>query len=259
MTLELACNSFGDDGPPVVIMHGLFGGARNWTSIAKRLAQANRVFALDLRNHGASPWSDDITYPLMAEDVRAFIEAQQIEPVTLIGHSMGGKVAMRLALEYRDLVDRLVVVDIAPVAYEHSFDEFFDAMRDVDLEAASRRADVEAALADTIADPGVRAFLLQNLTRRDGAFAWQLNLDALAIHMEDLTGWPDDLPGRQFEGPTLFISGERSDYIRPEHRPLITDLFPESGFMTLKNAGHWVHAEQPEAFATTVRVFLDRT
>ena len=259
MTLALACNSFGDDGPPVVIMHGLFGAARNWTSIAKRLGRDNRVFGLDLRNHGASPWSDDITYPLMAEDVRAFIEGEQIEPVTLIGHSMGGKVAMRLALEYRDLVERLVVVDIAPTAYDHSFDDLFDAMRGVDLASASRRADVEAALAEGVADPGVRAFLMQNLTRRDGAFAWQLNLNALAMHMEDLTGWPDDLPGRRFDGPTLFVSGERSDYVRPEHREPIRQLFPEASFMTLKNAGHWVHAEQPEAFATTVRAFLDQT
>ena len=259
MSLELASQAFGASGSAVVVMHGLFGAARNWTSIAKRLAEDHRVFALDLRNHGASPWSDDVSYAAMAEDVRSFIEAEGIEPAVLIGHSMGGKVAMRLALEYRDLVEKLIVADIAPVAYQHSFDEYFDAMRGVDLKAARRRADVEAALAPGIPDRGIRAFLLQSLTRDDDGFAWQLNLDALAMHMDDLTGWPDDLPGRQFDGPTLFVGGERSDYLQPAHRESILVLFPEARFTTLKEAGHWLHAEQPDAFLRTVRAFLDQT
>lgn len=258
MTLELAHTAFGESGSPVVIMHGLFGAARNWTSIAKRLGQDHRVFALDLRNHGASPWSDDVSYAAMAEDVRVFIEQRALEPVALVGHSMGGKVAMHLALQYRDLVDRLVIADIAPVAYDHSFDDFFDAMRGVDLSRVQRRAEVEAALESSIPDRGIRAFLLQNLVRKDGGFRWQLNLDALAMHMDDLTGWPDDLPGRRFEGPILFIAGERSDYLRPRHRETILRLFPDARFMTLKDAGHWVHAEQPEAFTATVRAFLDQ-
>lgn len=259
MNLELACSEFGDEGSAVVVMHGLFGAARNWTRIAKRLAGHHHVYALDLRNHGASPWADEVGYPAMAEDVRSFIEANRLEPAIVIGHSMGGKVGMRLALEYRDLVDRLIVADIAPVAYDHSFDDYLDAMRAVDLAAAARRSDVDAALAETIAEPGIRAFLLQNLARHDGRLAWQLNLDALAMNMDDITGWPDDLAGRTFDGPTLFIAGEESDYLRDIDREPILALFPEARFTTLKGAGHWLHAEQPDAFVETVLAFLQRT
>lgn len=259
MNLELACSEFGADGSPVVVMHGLFGAARNWTRIAKRLAERHQVFALDLRNHGASPWSDEIGYPAMAEDVRAFIEANGLEPAIVIGHSMGGKVGMRLALEYRDLVDRLIVADIAPVAYDHSFDDYLDAMRGVALAGVSRRSEVDEALAETIAEPGIRAFLLQNLARKEGGLAWQLNLDALAMNMDDITGWPDDLAGRTFDGPTLFIAGGNSDYLRDVDRERILALFPEARFTTLKDAGHWLHAEQPDAFVETVQAFLERT
>jgi esterase len=259
MSLELAFQAQGDTGSPVIVMHGLFGAARNWTRIAKRLGKQYRVFALDLRNHGGSPWSDEVGYAAMAEDVRAFIENLDLEPVIAIGHSMGGKVAMRLALEYRDLIDRLIVADVAPVPYEHSFDDYFDAMRGVDLAEVKRRADVEAALEPSIPEPGIRAFLLQNLVRDGRGFAWQVNLDALAMQMDDITGWPDDLPGRRFDGPTLFVGGDKSDYLKPRERSTILKLFPEARFMTLKNAGHWLHAEQPEAFIATVHAFLEQT
>lgn len=259
MSLELAYTEFGEQGSPVVIMHGLFGAARNWTRIAKRLAEEHRVYALDLRNHGASPWDDEVGYPAMAEDVRAFIEQNGLEPAIVIGHSMGGKVGMRLALEYRDLVDRLVVADIAPIPYDHSFDDYLDAMRGIDLESMSRRSEVEAALAEAIPDKGIRAFLLQNLTRGEGGLAWQLNLDALAMQMDDITGWPDDLAGRRFENPTLFVAGGASDYLRDVDRDRVLDLFPEARFTTLKGAGHWLHAEQPDAFVETVRTFLEWT
>ena len=259
MSLDLAHQVYGDEGSPIVVMHGLFGAARNWASIGKRLAERYRVFALDLRNHGSSPWSDEVGYAAMAEDVRAFIESFGLEPAIVIGHSMGGKVAMRLALEYRDLVDRLIVADIAPVAYQHSFDDYFDAMRGIDLGAAKRRADVEQALEPSIPERSIRSFLMQNLVRDEGGFAWRLNLDALAMHMDDLTGWPGDLPGWRFDGPTLFVGGDTSDYLQPGHRRTILKLFPEARFMTLKNAGHWLHFEQPEAFLATVDAFIEQT
>jgi esterase len=171
---------------------------------------------------------------------------------------MGGKVAMRVALLYHDLVDRLVIVDIAPVPYRHSFDDYIDAMRSVDLARMTRRSEVEADLARAIPDPGVRAFLLQNLTRGEEGFEWRVNLDALAMNMEDIIGWPDVGVAR-FDGPTLFVAGERSDYLLPEHQGEIERLFPNAEIAVIKEAGHWVHAEQPAAFAERVQAFLGHT
>jgi esterase len=258
MIVPLEHNAFGSEGAPVLILHGLLGSARNWTTIAKRLGDHARVFALDLRNHGSSSWADASTYDDMAEDVRAFIEERSLEPATLIGHSMGGKVAMRVALLYHDLVDRLVIVDIAPVPYRHSFDDYIDAMRSVDVAGTTRRSDVESELARAIPDPGVRAFLLQNLTRSEAGFEWRVNLDALAMNMEDIIGWPDTGVAR-FEGPTLFVAGERSDYLLPEHQGEIERLFPNAEIAVIKDAGHWVHAEQPAAFIERIETFLGRT
>lgn len=257
MIVDLAHNAFGMSGPPVVILHGLLGSARNWTTIGKRLGETYRVFALDLRNHGSSPWNDAMSYDDMAEDVRALIEERALEPATVIGHSMGGKTAMWLALLYRDLVERLVVVDIAPVRYEHSFDDYIDALRGVDLAGATRRSDVEAALAEAIPDQGVRAFLLQNLTRDAEGFEWRANLDALAMNMDDIIGWPDAGAAR-FDGPTLFVAGERSDYLLPQHQDRIEELFPNAEISVIADAGHWVHAEQPAAFLDRVQSFLGR-
>jgi esterase len=255
VSIDLAHNAFGESGPAVIVLHGLLGSARNWTTISKRLGESRRVFALDLRNHGGSPWAASMTYDDMAEDVRRFIEQQGLEPVSVIGHSMGGKVAMRLALLYRDLVDRLVVVDVAPMVYNHSFDDYIDAMRGVDLARVTRRAEVDAALARTIPDFGVRAFLMQNLARNDGGFVWRPNLDAIAMSMDDIIGWPESGPAR-FEGDTLVLAGERSEYVRPEHRPLFEELFPAVRLEWIEGAGHWVHAEKPEPFLERVAGFL---
>jgi len=255
MSLDLAHATFGTAGAPVVILHGLLGSARNWHTVAKRLAAGHRVFTLDLRNHGASPWAETMTFDDMAEDVRRFLEEQGLEPASVIGHSMGGKVAMRLALLYRDLVERLVVVDVAPMAYEHSFDDYIEAMRHVDLAAATRRADVEEGLARAIPDAAVRAFLLQNLAREDGGFAWRINLDAIAMNMDDIIGWPD-AGGARFDGPTLVVRGERSDYVPRGSRPEFERLFPDLRIETVAGAGHWVHAEKPEAFLERVAAFL---
>jgi esterase len=254
-TLDLAHNAFGSRGPAVIVLHGLLGSARNWTTISKRLGESRRVFALDLRNHGASPWAAAMTYDDMAEDVRRFIEQNDLDPVSLIGHSMGGKVAMRLALLYHDLVERLVVVDVAPVVYQHSFDDYIDAMRAVDLARVSRRAEVDAALARAIPEFGVRAFLMQNLARDDDGFVWRLNLDAIAMSMDDILGWPEAGAAR-FEGETLVLAGARSDYVRPEHRPLFEQLFPAARLEWIEGSGHWVHAEKPDRFLEAVTAFL---
>jgi esterase len=257
MTLELAHDAFGESGPPVVILHGLLGAARNWTSIAKELAASRRVFALDLRNHGRSPWAGTMSFDEMAGDVAALIERHGLGAVTLIGHSLGGKVAMRLALTRPELIERLVVVDVAPVAYAHSFGPFVEAMRQVDLSAVARRSDADLQLQSSIPDPMLRNFLLQNLVKTDAGFVWRVNLEALAANMDELLGFPTPAADAAYGGPTLFIAGGRSQYVQPEHWPLIERLFPKIEHVVIAGAGHWLHAERPAEFLAAVRRFLD--
>jgi esterase len=256
MTLELAHDAFGESGSPVLILHGLLGAARNWTGIAKELAATQRVFALDLRNHGRSPWADAMSFDDMAGDVAAFIERQGLGAVALIGHSLGGKVAMRLALTRPELIERLVVVDVAPVAYTHTFGPFVEAMRRVDLTAVTRRSDADLQLQGAVPDVALRNFLLQNLVKTDAGFAWRINLEALAANMDELLSFPSPAADAAYLGPALFVAGGRSRYIDPEHRPLIERLFPNAEHAVIADAGHWLHAERPAEFLAQMRQFL---
>jgi pimeloyl-ACP methyl ester carboxylesterase len=216
------------------------------------------VFALDLRNHGRSPWAATMSFDEMAGDVASFIERHGLGPVTLIGHSLGGKVAMHLALTRPALIERLVVVDVAPVAYAHSFAPFIEAMRQVDLSAVMRRSDADLQLQRAIPDPALRNFLLQNLVKTDAGFVWRVNLEALAANMDELLGFPTPAADAAYGGPTLFIAGGRSQYVQPEHRSLIERLFPGAEQVVIPGAGHWLHAERPAEFLAHVRRFLER-
>ncbi|MEM7044627.1 MAG: alpha/beta fold hydrolase [Pseudomonadota bacterium] len=254
-TVELAGQAYGEGGETILILHGLLGSGRNWTSIAKRLAERYKVITLDLRNHGGSPWADAMSYPLMAADVRAYIERNAIGPSTVIGHSMGGKTAMRLALDAPSLVERLVVVDIAPVDYDHSTGEYVDALRQLDLSGLTSRNDVDARLAADVDEAGIRAFLLQNLLRGDDGFTWRANLDALSAAMPDLMAFPSrEHDG--YRGPALFLTGAESHYVQPAHRTIIDGLFAKAELRAIADAGHWVHAEQPAAFLAHLQDFL---
>jgi pimeloyl-ACP methyl ester carboxylesterase len=257
MSLELAHIAHGESGAPVVILHGLLGSARNWSTFARQLGETRRVFALDLRNHGASPWADEMTYDQMADDVRAFLARQGLPAAAVIGHSMGGKVAMRLALAHGEQVLRLVVVDVAPVAYRRSFNAYVDAMRGLNLSGINRRSEADALLADKIDDRGVRGFLLQNLASGEDGLAWRVALQALADNMPGRVGFPEPGADERYEGPALFVTGGRSDYVRPEHRATIRRLFPNAQFAAIPEAGHWVHAEAPEKFLEVVGAFLE--
>jgi pimeloyl-ACP methyl ester carboxylesterase len=248
MSLKLATTVYGA-GRPVAILHGLFGSGRNWATIAQRLAARHRVLALDLRNHGNSPWADTMSYAEMAEDVRGTLGGK----ATLIGHSMGGKAAMVAALA-GDWVERLVVVDIAPVDYAAPTAEL-DAMRSLDLAAITRRSEADRVMAADIPDAAERAFLLQNLVFDDGKPHWRLNLTGIERGMPDILGFPD-LPSAVYRGPALFLSGAESGYLRPEHQSAICELFPAAQFAPIAGASHWVHAEQPEAFLGVVERFL---
>lgn len=254
MPVDLAYRAYGE-GPAVVLLHGLLGAGRNWTQIAKRLAGQYRVLAADLRNHGDSPWAETMGYEEMALDVRRLLEREGHERAAIVGHSMGGKVAMALALLEPGSVERPVVVDVAPVPYRRSFLSYIEAMQAVDLATIERRSDADRALASTVPEPGVRGFLLQNLELEQGA-RWKPNLEVLARVMPGLIGFSEQALGRRYDGPTLFIAGARSDYVRPEHRPAIDRLFPAARLVTIKDAGHWVHAEQPARFTAVLEAFL---
>lgn len=255
MTVDLAFDDRGE-GPPLVVLHGLFGAKRNWASIAKALAPRHRVLTLDLRNHGASPWNDVHDYPALAADVARFIRTHVGGPAAVLGHSMGGKAAMVLALEEPQLVERLIVVDIAPAASRTTLIDALRAMQQVPLAACARRGDVEAALASSISDPAVRAFLVQNVTASPQGLGWAVNLAALERNFAAIVAFPEMPDGRVYGGPALFVAGERSDYVRPEHHPAIVRLFPRAAIEVVAGAGHWVHAEAPTAFLGVVGRFL---
>lgn len=241
-------------GPPLVVLHGLFGQAKNWATIAKGLADGRRVIAADLRNHGASPWSDEMTYPAMADDVAGLIQALPEGRAELLGHSMGGKAAMVLALTRPELIDRLIVADIAPVAYSGgSLLAFVDAMLAVDPAQHDSRKQVEEALKRAVQDPGIRQFLLSNLVRGESGLLWTLNLHAIRAAMDTLAGWPE-VEGR-YDGPTLFLAGERSDYVTDAAQPAVDRHFPKARVARVP-AGHWIHAEAPQATRAALRGFL---
>jgi len=240
--------------PKLLIVHGLFGSARNWGAIAKRMADSREVISVDMRNHGESGWSDSHSYDDLAGDLAELAEAEG-GGLDLLGHSMGGKAAMMLALRAPELVGRLLVADIAPVAYQHSQTHLIEAMRRLDLSAITSRGQADAALSAQIPDAPVRAFLLQSLDLRAEPPRWRLNLDVLAREMDRITGWPE--PAGQFDGPVLFLSGARSDYVLPEHRSAIKAAFPNAKFSKIPKAGHWLHAEAPRPFEETLRIWFD--
>mgnify|MGYP001548491800 len=255
--LELNTKTYGEQaGPAVVLLHGLFGSSTNWGTVARHLAQNYCVLVPDLRNHGQSPHDPDCSYRAMTDDVLGLLDAQGRDSAILVGHSMGGKVAMHLALNNPDRVDGLVVVDMAPVSYAHDFQDVVDAFRAVDLAAIRNRSDADTQMAAFITLQGVRAFLLQNLVKRPGGWAWRINLDALATAQDEITGFPSQAEDVVFERPAGFIYGELSDYVKPSHEPEIRRLFPAASLCPVVGAGHWVHAEQPQSFMACLDAYL---
>lgn len=251
MLNTLFTNSTGN-AVPLLIVHGLYGSGRNWSVISKRLSDRGPVAAVDMRNHGDSFWSDSHSYPDMAADLAEVIEAHG-GVMDVVGHSMGGKAAMVLALTRPELVNRLIVADIAPVAYTHSQIQFIEAMRAVDLASIEKRSDASAQLAAHVEDSTLQAFFTQSLDIKGKR--WKLNLDTLANEMPKVLGFPD-ITGT-FDKPTLFLSGAASDYVTSDHRPQIKALFPTARFAKIPGAGHWLHAEKPREFEASVRAFLE--
>ena len=245
------------DAPPLVIAPGLFGSARNWSAIAKRLSAQRQVIALDMRNHGDSFWDADHSYAAMAQDLAEVIAAHGGQ-ADVLGHSMGGKAAMMLALSHPDRVRRLIVADMAPKRYGHgdSHGALIEAMQEMPLEDLDSRSEADRRLAERVQDPGTRAFLLQSLSLRDGPVRWKFNLQALKANLDAVLNWPELPLGSEFDGPALFLSGANSSYVQPGDHDLIRALFPQADFIELENAGHWLHAERPRAVEAEVARFL---
>ena len=247
--------SGGGASPPLVVLHGLFGAARNWGAISRRLSARHRVLAMDLRNHGASPRAAAMDYASMAGDVAETMEAAGAAPAAVLGHSMGGKASMALALTRPELVTRLLVADIAPVPYPPRQGRIVAAMRAVPLRPGLARREADAALlAEGVQEAPTRAFLLQNLSFAGGVPEWRCGLDEIAAALADIEGFPEFRT--RYEGPTLFLLGEHSDYVQAEHRPRIRALFPSARFLSLRGTGHWLHAEKPEEFTAVAESFF---
>jgi pimeloyl-ACP methyl ester carboxylesterase len=253
----------GERGSWVVFCHGLFGQGKNWTQMSRTVAERHRVLLLDMPQHGRSAWTDSFSYVDAADQVAAAIaEHAGDDPVALVGHSMGGKIAMVLALRHPEHVARLCVVDVAPVAYRsgREFVGYVGAMRTLDLAALKSRADADAALRAAVPDDVVRSFLLQNLRRSSEppGWAWQPNLEVIDRDIDQITGWPaEELAGAPpYAGPVLWVRGERSEHVLDEHAQQMAAYFPRVRKLTVRGAGHWVHSEQPEAFASVLEAFL---
>lgn len=244
-----------EDGLPILLVHGLFGQARNLGAQARRLSQTRRVVSVDLRNHGNSPHDPDASYAALAGDLAEVIEDFGGR-ADLAGHSMGGKAAMVLALTRPQLVRQLAIMDIAPLAYDHDQTPHIDAMEALDRAGLDRRAEADRRLSAAVPDRGTRAFLLQSLDLKADPPAWRLNLPALRAHMPAITGWPEGLPRATFPGPTLALRGASSTYVTAEGEAALRAYFPQTRVITLKNAGHWLHADAPEAVAETLAAFF---
>lgn len=250
--LNLIEHGTATDLPPLLIVHGLFGSARNWGVVAKRLSTTRRVICVDQRNHGHSPWFDSHSYEDMAADLAEIIEAQGM-PMHVLGHSMGGKAAMVLALTRPELVHQLSVADIAPVAYSHDQNQNIAAMQAVDLSQVHKRSDAVAQLAQHIDDETLQSFFTQSLDVTGQK--WRLNLDVLSAEMPKILGFP--AMSGHFEGPTLFLSGGESDYVTVAQRPTIRALFPKARFAKITGAGHWLHAQKPREFVASMHAWLE--
>jgi len=242
-------------GPPLILLHGLFGAAKNLGVIARGLAGQARVVSLDLRNHGDSPHGAAMDYPAMAEDVAETMAALGLPGALVVGHSMGGKTAMALALRRPALVRKLVVMDIAPVAYSHGYDSYVAAMRALPLTPALTRHEADAALASAVPEAPMRGFLLNNLIL-GAAPRWRLGLQEIAAAMPALIGWEDPPGAAPYTGPVLFLRGEASDYVRDSAWGEILKRFPGAVEKNIAAAGHWLHAEQPAAVIAALKEFL---
>ena len=248
--LNVRCSGSGE---PVVLLHGLFGSLENLGAIARLLARQYTVYSVDLPNHGRSPHVRGGNLATMAKLVRAWVDSEGLHGINLIGHSLGGKVAMEMSLSAPELVRRLVVVDIAPVAYPERHNDVFAGLRAICLQAISSRTQADHILSEYVQEDAVRTFLLKNLSKGEGGFTWRMNLDDLEAQ------YPDLIAANRlgvFPGPVLFLKGGLSDYITSTYKEEILQRFPSAQLREVENTAHWLHAEKPELVAKLISKFL---
>ena len=251
--VDLAFECHGQpSGCPLLILHGFLASSRNWRSVAGKLSVQQHVYVLDMRNHGSSPHAETMDYPLMAADILAFMDNLGQQKAHLLGHSMGGKVAMWFAMHYPHRVEKLVVVDIAPVNYNHSFDSLILALKNLPLQHLMHRKHAEQLLAEHIPELGFRQFLLQNLLLNDGQYYWRINLDIIQKNAHYIVGFPEH-GAKRYERSALFIAGQHSNYIQMEK---VLALFPQAEYVAIPRTGHWLYVEAPDAFSKIVLDWL---
>lgn len=257
ITMNLNYDQFGNSAaPPLIILHGFFASSRNWRQIARFLAENYCVYVLDLRNHGASPHHPVMDYPSMTADVLEFLDMLGLSQVSVLGHSMGGKVAMWLALNFPDKVNSLIVADIAPVRYNHHFQGIIDSLKAVPLDQMRSRKQVEEFLSDSIPELSFRQFHTQNLHTVDGQLHWKIDLDFFADNALTIPAFPNTHSVKPYQNRALFITGEDSNYVLPDHENAVMSLFPWAKIRSIKNAGHWLHVQQPQLFLDSVENYL---
>ncbi len=244
---------YGEDGDIIIILHGLFGSLDNWHTLATEFGSTFLVYTVDLRNHGKSFHDNEINYKLMANDFYQFMNDLQIDKASFIGHSMGGKVAMQLALNHPEKIEKLLIADMGIKKYKPHHTEIFDALQSLDIKSIKNRHEADAIMALKIPDFGVRQFLLKNLIREGDQFSWRMNLQSILNHYDEIL---DTIQGETFEGPVLFVKGEKSEYILEEDWQSILSFFPNSELKIMFKVGHWIHAEDPKTFASIVFDFM---
>jgi len=254
--LVLKFEEYGEStASPLLILHGFFASSRNWKLIARKLAEHYHIYVVDMRNHGDSAHSPVMDYPSMAADIELFLDMQQLAKVNILGHSMGGKAAMWFALLHPERINKLMVADIAPVSYRHSFDNLIQALKQLPLAKITNRKQADDLLSAPIPEASFRQFLLQNLILKEGGYQWRIDLDIFANTADNIIAFPTTDTVSEYSGEVLFIAGETSSYIDPGS---VYKLFPRAAIKSIAKAGHWLHAEQPEAFCEAVNVFLGR-
>ena len=253
--VKLHYKSYGS-GKPILILHGLFGMLANWSTFARHLSEAYHVYTIDLRNHGRSPHEETFHYQVMAGDILEFLDAHELRKVTILGHSLGGKVAMQTALTHPKSVEKLIVIDMAPRAYSSAHDAIIEALLNIDMHGMASRKEIERVLMNRLSDPGIVLFLMKNVARRkDGTLYWRMNLPVLAANYPNTTAAVE--LSKPFDGPVLFVRGGQSNYIPDEDWPDIKKHFPAAKLKTIEKAGHWVHADAMEELLGITREFLE--
>ncbi|HVO92613.1 MAG TPA: alpha/beta fold hydrolase [Terriglobales bacterium] len=252
--MQLNFTAYGD-GHPLILIHGFLGALDNWRTMSKRLATRFRVYAIDLRNHGHSPHRAVMNFAVMARDVREFLDQQKVLSAFVLGHSLGGKVAMQTALEFPARIDKLIVADIAPKAYAPSQRGLIEALRQLNVSALRTYADADTELAPAITGRALRQFLIKNLERSDSAFRWRIPLDILTANYEELIKAISS--DKTFDKPVCFLRGEHSNYLDESDLAQIRELFPRAELRTIANSGHWLHIDAPDAFFRNISAFLD--